>query len=165
MDLEPGLLRVVQHLGLHAVLLVTASTLPHCRLVAPCTRHVDHKRETLAGIPRGGMLSADCYVVAPASADYVAKLATGIADNQALTQVSDAIGTLGVTVVVFPLVNAAHVRHPAWESHIESLQKGDLERVHGPEVWPLYEPREGPTARELPWGMILDAVDRVALRS
>lgn len=31
---------------------------------------------------------ADCYVVAPASANYVAKLATGIADNQALTQVA-----------------------------------------------------------------------------
>ncbi|MET8330846.1 flavoprotein [Streptomyces sp. NPDC005181] len=26
---------------------------------------------------------ADCYVVAPASANYIAKLATGIADNQA----------------------------------------------------------------------------------
>ena len=31
--------------------------------------------------------SVDCYVVAPASANTVAKLATGIADNQALTQV------------------------------------------------------------------------------
>ncbi|MET9585771.1 flavoprotein [Streptomyces sp. NPDC006539] len=37
----------------------------------------------------------DCYVVAPASANYIAKLATGIADNQALTQVSEALGTIG----------------------------------------------------------------------
>ncbi|MFD7757559.1 flavoprotein [Streptomyces sp. NPDC059757] len=43
---------------------------------------------------------ADCYVVAPASANYVAKLAMGIADNQALTQVSEALGTTGVSVVV-----------------------------------------------------------------
>ncbi|MET8403627.1 flavoprotein [Streptomyces sp900116325] len=55
---------------------------------------------------------ADCYVVAPASANYVAKLAAGIADNQALTQLSEALGTIGVPVVVFPRVNAAHVRHP-----------------------------------------------------
>ncbi|MGW6902169.1 flavoprotein [Streptomyces sp. NPDC054919] len=56
---------------------------------------------------------ADCYVVAPASANYVAKLATGIAKNQALTQVSEALGTIDVPVVVFPGVNAAHVRRPA----------------------------------------------------
>ncbi|MFI6056724.1 flavoprotein [Streptomyces sp. NPDC051286] len=56
---------------------------------------------------------SNCYVVAPASANFVAKLATGIADNQALTQVSEALGTIGVPVVVFPRVNAAHVRHPA----------------------------------------------------
>ncbi|WP_327127598.1 flavoprotein [Streptomyces sp. NBC_01727] len=56
---------------------------------------------------------ADCYVVAPASAKYVAKLATGIAKNQALTQVSEALGTIDVPVVVFPRVNAAHVRRPA----------------------------------------------------
>ncbi|MFD3492367.1 flavoprotein [Streptomyces sp. NPDC058690] len=43
---------------------------------------------------------ADCYVVAPASANYVAKLAMGIADNQALTQVGEALGTAGVSVVV-----------------------------------------------------------------
>lgn len=50
----------------------------------------------------------------------MAKLATGIADNQALTQVSEAIGTVGVPVVVFPRINAAHARHPAWERHIET---------------------------------------------
>ncbi|MFF1901484.1 flavoprotein, partial [Streptomyces sp. NPDC058206] len=53
---------------------------------------------------------ADCYVVAPASANYIAKLATGVSDNQALTQVSEALGTIGVPVVMFPRVNAAHAR-------------------------------------------------------
>ncbi|WP_405894836.1 flavoprotein [Streptomyces sp. NBC_01527] len=48
---------------------------------------------------------ADCYVVAPASANYVAKLATGIADSQALTQVS-----------------AGHRRHPS--SGVSSDQRG-----------------------------------------
>ncbi|MET9586144.1 flavoprotein [Streptomyces sp. NPDC006539] len=95
---------------------------------------------------------ADCYVVAPASANYVAKLATGIADNQALTQVGEALGTIDVPVVVFPRINAAHARHPAWEGHIETLRKAGVELLYGPDVWPLYEPREGPAVQGLPWG-------------
>ncbi|MER6789330.1 flavoprotein [Streptomyces sp. NPDC000658] len=104
---------------------------------------------------------ANCYVVAPASANTVSKLATGIADNQALTQVGEAIGTLGLPVVVFPRVNAAHVRHPAWKRHIATLQEAGVHLVYGPDVWPLYEPRAAPTRRELPWAEVLDAVGRV----
>ncbi|MFF3514785.1 flavoprotein [Streptomyces sp. NPDC002573] len=104
----------------------------------------------------------DCYVVAPASANMVAKLATGLMDNQALTQVSEAIGTLGLPVVVFPRVNAAHARHPAWQGHIDALRAGAVHLVYGPAVWPLYEPREAPAGRELPWGAVLDAVDEAA---
>ncbi|MGI5136963.1 MULTISPECIES: flavoprotein [unclassified Streptomyces] len=102
----------------------------------------------------------DCYAVAPASANMVAKLATGVMDNQALTQVGEAIGTLGLPVVVFPRVNAAHARHPAWQGHIDALRAGGVHLVYGPAVWPLYEPREAPAGRELPWAVVLDAVDR-----
>ncbi|WP_234433145.1 flavoprotein [Streptomyces sp. NRRL S-1824] len=102
----------------------------------------------------------DCYVVAPASANMVAKLAMGIADNQALTQVAEAIGTLGLPVVVFPRVNAAHARHPAWQRHLEALREAQVHLVYGPDVWQLYEPREAPSGRELPWTAVLDAVDR-----
>lgn len=98
---------------------------------------------------------ADCYVVAPASANYVAKLATGIADNQALTQVSEALGTIGVPVVVFPRINAAHARHPAWEGHIEALRRAGVRLVYGADVWPLHEPRQEPADREPPWATIL----------
>ncbi|MFC8262709.1 flavoprotein [Streptomyces sp. NPDC057291] len=101
---------------------------------------------------------ADCCVVAPASANYVAKLATGIADNQALTQVSEALGTTDLPVVVFPRINAAHARHPAWEGHIETLRKAGVELVYGPDVWPLYEPREGPSVRELPWTTVMTSI-------
>ena len=103
----------------------------------------------------------DCYVVAPASANMVAKLATGLMDNQALTQVGEAIGTLGLPVVVFPRVNAAHARHPAWQSHIDTLRAGGVHIIDSPDVWPQYEPREAPAGRELPWGAVLDAVDEV----
>src|SRR5262245_14046802 len=50
----------------------------------------------------------DCYAVVPATSNTVAKLALGIADNQALTQVCEAIGGGQVPVVIFPRVNAAH---------------------------------------------------------
>ncbi|MFI8343109.1 flavoprotein [Streptomyces sp. NPDC085639] len=103
---------------------------------------------------------ADCYVVAPATANMVAKLAVGIADNQALTQVGEAIGTLGVPVVVFPRINAAHARHPAWKRHLEALREAEVHLVYGPDVWPLYEPREAPSGRELPWATVLEVVDR-----
>lgn len=103
--------------------------------------------------------AVDCYVVAPTSANMVAKLATGIADNQALTQVGEAIGTLGLPVVVFPRVNAAHARHPAWQRHIDTLRDGGVRLVYGPDVWPLYEPREASAGRVLPWDAVLDAVD------
>lgn len=101
----------------------------------------------------------DCYVVAPASANTVVKLAMGIADSQALTQVGEAIGTLGLPVVVFPRVNAAHVRHPAWRRHLEVLREAEVHLVYGPAVWPLYEPREAPSGRGLPWTAVLDAVN------
>ncbi|MFD0312319.1 flavoprotein [Streptomyces sp. NPDC127119] len=101
----------------------------------------------------------DCYVVAPASANMVAKLATGLMDNQALTQVGEAIGTLELPVVVFPRVNAAHARHPAWQRHIDALRAGGVHVIQGPDVWPLYEPREAPKGRTLPWSAVLDTVD------
>lgn len=101
----------------------------------------------------------DCCVVAPASANTVAKLATGIADNQVLTQVGEAIGTLDLPVVVFPRINAAHARHPAWDGHIAVLREANVRLVYGPDVWPLYEPRKAPSGRELPWKAVLDAID------
>ena len=58
----------------------------------------------------------DCYVVSPASANTVAKLALGIADNQALTTACEAIGGGAVPVIVFPRVNAAHARQPSGTS-------------------------------------------------
>ncbi|MFJ1928047.1 flavoprotein [Streptomyces sp. NPDC088131] len=92
----------------------------------------------------------DCYVVAPASANYVAKLATGIADTQALTQVNEALGVLDVPVVIFPGINAAHARHPAWNRHIEVLQTAGVELVYGPVSRPLNEPREESKSRQIP---------------
>lgn len=106
----------------------------------------------------------DCYIVAPASANMVAKLALGIMDNQALTSACEAIGGQAVPVVVFPRVNAAHARHPAWPGHISTLRSAGVHLVYGEDVWPLYEPRSAPPERPLPWSSILDTAERVTRR-
>jgi len=100
----------------------------------------------------------NCYLVAPASANTVAKLALGIADNQALTQVHEAMGIPDLPVVVFPRVNAAHARHPSWNSHLDTLRRAGVHLVYGDDVWPLHEPRSAPE-RKLPWSAVLDAVN------
>ena len=106
-----------------------------------------------------------CCVVAPATANSVAKLALGIADNQALATAIEAIGDPGVPVIVFPRVSAAHVRHPAWDGHLATLRAGGVHLVYGESVWPVDEPRQGPPGgRPLPWTTILDLVDGLPSR-
>lgn len=103
----------------------------------------------------------DCYAVVPASSNTVAKLALGIADNQALTTVCEALGGGDVPIVVFPRVNAAHARQPAWESHIQSLRRAGVDLVYGDDVWPLHEPRSAP-GRPLPWQVIRTRIESAA---
>jgi hypothetical protein len=103
----------------------------------------------------------DCYAVVPATANTVAKLALAVADNQALTQVCEAIGAGRPPVVVFPRINAAHAAHPAWEQHIAALTKAGVHLVYGDDVWPLHQPRGAP-GRELPWDAIRQAIEQVA---
>lgn len=98
-------------------------------------------------------------MAAPATANTVAKLALGIADNQALTHLTEALGTPGLPVIVFPHINASHARHPAWPTHLTHLTRSGAHLIQGPEVWPLHEPRADPPSRELPWEAILGAVD------
>jgi Flavoprotein len=99
----------------------------------------------------------DCYAVVPATFNTVGKLALGLADNQALTQVCEAIGLGSVPIVVFPRINAAHARQPAWSGHIGALQRAGVLLVMGDDVWPLHEPRSAP-GKELPWAAIIDTI-------
>lgn len=101
----------------------------------------------------------DCIAVVPASSNTVAKLALGIADNQALTSTCEAIGLGTVPVVVFPRINAAHARQPAWSSHIDGLRRVGVHLVMGDAVWPLHEPRSA-DGKQLPWDAILDLIEK-----
>lgn len=99
----------------------------------------------------------DVYAVAPATANTVAKLALGIADNQALTTVGEALGNRRPPVVIFPRINAAHAAHPAWAGHIAALRGSGAHLVYGDDVWPLVPPRSA-RGRPLPWSAIRAAV-------
>lgn len=99
----------------------------------------------------------DCYAVVPATSNTVGKLALGLADNQALTQVCEAIGLGAVPIVVFPRINAAHARQPSWDSHISALTRAGVHLVMGEDVWPLHEPRSAP-GKQLPWDAIIATI-------
>jgi hypothetical protein len=99
----------------------------------------------------------DCYAVVPATSNTVAKMALGLSDNQALTHLCEAIGLGSIPIVVFPRINAAHARQPAWGGHIAALQRAGVRLVMGDDVWPLHEPRSAP-GRQLPWDAIIDAI-------
>lgn len=89
----------------------------------------------------------DCFLFAPATANSVAKLALGIADNQALTVLCEALGTPGLPVVLHPRANQAHVAHPAYAGHLAVLAAAGVRIVSG-------EPAQ-------PWQRLLDVVDEV----
>ncbi|UPK73168.1 flavoprotein [Nocardioidaceae bacterium SCSIO 66511] len=99
----------------------------------------------------------DVIVAAPATSNTVAKLALGIADTQALTVLCENVGT--TPMVVFPRINAAHARQPAWESHLEALRKAGVHLIYGEDVWPLHEPRAASPRRELPWPQIIQETE------
>ena len=93
---------------------------------------------------------SDVLVGTPMTAKSVAKLALGIADNQALTVLCECVAT--VPMIIFPRVNAAHARQPAWNDHLDRLRTVGVELIYGEHVWPLAAGTAGP--RELPWAAI-----------
>jgi hypothetical protein len=102
--------------------------------------------------------TVDCYAAVPATANLVAKLALGIADNQALTQLCEAIGGRRPPLVLFARVNAAHAAQPAWEHHIDALRTSGVHLVYGEDVWPLHTPRSAP-GKEIPWSAIRERIE------
>lgn len=63
----------------------------------------------------------DAFIFAPATANSTAKLALGIADNQALTALGEGLST--GRMVIRPQLNDAQRSHPAWEGHLNTLRK------------------------------------------
>lgn len=62
------------------------------------------------------------FLFAPATANSLAKLANGIADNQALTVLGQAVGDPSVTVLVRPQADDAQRGHPAFAANLATLR-------------------------------------------
>jgi hypothetical protein len=73
----------------------------------------------------------DGYLFVPATANSVAKLALGIADNQALTQLGEALGA-GVPIVVRPQAGQAQRDQPAFAGHLATLTSAGVLIADGP---------------------------------
>ncbi|MFD9963055.1 flavoprotein [Amycolatopsis sp. NPDC058986] len=84
----------------------------------------------------------EVFLFAPASANSVAKLALGIADNQALTVLGDVLGAPGITIVVAYQIQDTRVHHPAWRRHLDVLAEAGV-------VLHRLDPRR-------PWTEVLD---------
>ncbi|GAB6902761.1 flavoprotein [Kineosporia succinea] len=95
----------------------------------------------------------DVCAVVPATANAVAKLALGISDNQAMTAANEMIGRPDVPVVVFPCINLAHTRHPAWAGHVAALESAGVRLLSRDLTAPRQEPG-------LPWALIREAITR-----
>lgn len=87
----------------------------------------------------------EAFLLVPATANSLAKLALGIADNQALTALCEALGA-GVPMVVRPQADENQRRHPAFAGHLDTL------RAAGVSV------SEAPAAD--PWEPLLDLLER-----
>jgi hypothetical protein len=87
----------------------------------------------------------DAFLFVPATANSLAKLALGVADNQALTSLVEAIGTPHVPVIVRPQADAAQRSHPRWQSHVDTLSAAGVLIADG--------------AVGEPWEPLLDLLD------
>ncbi|MEX0817630.1 MAG: flavoprotein, partial [Gaiellales bacterium] len=85
------------------------------------------------------LFEADLLVVAPLSANTLAKLANGLADN-VLTQA--ALAFRGRTLVA-PAMNSRMWEHPATQENVERLRRRGIELL-GPEEGELAEGEHGP---------------------
>ena len=92
---------------------------------------------------------ADAYLFAPATATSIAKLALGIGDNQAMTQLCEAVGA-GVPVVVRPQAGSAQRGHPAFAGHLDVLRAAGVTIAEGP--------------AEDPWEPLLDLLGTPSTR-
>ncbi|UOX84578.1 flavoprotein [Amycolatopsis sp. FBCC-B4732] len=93
--------------------------------VAACSDLPVRSVSRLPGEPRPHP-DPEVFLFAPASANSVAKLALGIADNQALTVLGDVLGAPGITIVVAYQIQQTRVHHPAWQRHLDTLSEAGV---------------------------------------
>jgi hypothetical protein len=90
----------------------------------------------------------DGFLFAPATANSIAKLAVGIADNQALSNLGEALG-LRLPLVVRPQAAKPQREHPAFAGHLATLAAAGVRIEDGP--------------AEDDWEPLLDVLDELLL--
>jgi phosphopantothenoylcysteine synthetase/decarboxylase len=154
---DVGTLVDLAHAGGWEVLVVaTRSALPFLD-VAELSARTGRPVRSGYGVPgqprQASAASATALVVAPATFNFVNKLAAGIADEYALSVVAEAIG-MGKPVAVLPFVNAALAGRGPFRRAVADLR--------GENVSVLYEPHEPGAGddrfADFPWGAGLAAL-------
>ena len=100
---------------------------------------------------------AQCIVVAPATANTLAKLAHGFADDLVSTLCLASTAPL----TVCPAMNHVMWRHPATQDNIATLRARGVQVV-GPDDGPLAEGESGPGRMAEPLAIVAALVDRGA---
>ena len=103
--------------------------------------------------------AADCAVVAPATANLVAKLAHGIADDLLTT----ALLAARIPLIVAPAMNSAMYEHRATQENLQTLRERGVEIVE-PEIGFLAE-RESGVGRLASEERLLEAISRTLART
>jgi phosphopantothenoylcysteine decarboxylase/phosphopantothenate--cysteine ligase len=101
---------------------------------------------------------ADAYLVAPASANTIARLAAGLADSLLTTAALAAGGSGGVPVLVAPAMNDQMYRHPATQANLALLAERGVTIV-GPGTGELASHGEYGTGRMSEPAELLAAVE------
>ena len=102
--------------------------------------------------------AADAIIVAPATANTVAKWAVGIADTLPLGLVVEGQGK-GLPIVAVPFTNSAMAAHPAFLQAIATLRGWGIRVLFGDDVLPLNPGGMGEEATDrFPWRLALDSL-------
>ncbi|GGM22155.1 flavoprotein [Micromonospora sonchi] len=101
---------------------------------------------------RRSLPAADALVIAPATYNSINKIALGLADNYAMTSVTELIGRQVPTVIV-PFVNAALAARSPFRRAVASLRDEGVRVLLGPEdQWEPHPPGSGKDRqRTFPW--------------
>ena len=99
--------------------------------------------------------AADAMIVAPATANTIAKWAVGIADTLALGLLVEGLGR-GLPIVTVPFTNSGMAGHPAFGEALDRLRGWGVTVLWGDDVVPSFPPGKGEAYTDaMPWDMAL----------
>ncbi|MCP2327247.1 phosphopantothenoylcysteine synthetase/decarboxylase [Hamadaea flava] len=102
--------------------------------------------------------AADAMIVAPATANTIAKWAAGIADTLALGLLCEGLGR-GLPIVAVPFTNSGMAGHPAFVESLERLRGWGVTVLWGQDILPTFRPGEGDAHFEaMPWDLALSEI-------